>query len=273
MKRPTFANAKAPLIVGVIKETNPYNVMCKIREAEFAGARGFDLHIPVLEKQYQTYDELKKIMECTDRPILALNYDTENYTDEERMESLITAVEAGAAAADMQGYTFDRASKLDFVDDEYIPEGMEFLAEKRPKEVTLKSEAIAKQKEFIDKIHALGGEVLGSVHFGTVLSKEELLKIAKFVRSKGADIVKMVAVCSDKYQVPEAIEATMYLNDNLDFPFSYHMSGLHGIPTRKLCPLFGSKVVFCNVDYGQRSDLEQLHVRGMVDTYRAMGIL
>ncbi len=261
------------MIVGVIKEKTPYAVMCKIREAEFAGARGFDLHIPYLEKQYQTVEELRKIMECTDRPILALNYDTANYTDEERMETLVMAVEAGAAAADMQGYTFDRTSINEFVDDDLIPEGMEFLRTVRPKEVTLKPEAIEKQKAFIDKIHSMGGEVLASVHFGTVLTKEQLEAVARFARSKGADIVKMVAVCTDKYQVPGAIEATMYLNDKLDFPFSYHMNGFHGIPTRKLCPIFGSKVVFCNVDYGHNSDLEQLHVRGMVDFYRAMGIL
>ncbi len=275
MKRPTFANGKSPMIVGVIKEKTPYEVMCKIREAEFAGARGFDLHIPCLDRQYQTVDELRKIMECTDRPILALNYDTANYTDEERMETLITAVEAGAAAADMQGYTFDRASQHAFVDDEYIPEdmGLDFLREVRPKEVALKPEVIAKQKAFIDRIHSMGAEVLASIHFGTVLTKEQLEAVARFARSKGADIVKMVAVCTDKYQVPGAIESTIYLNDKLDFPFSYHMNGLHGIPTRKLCPIFGSKVVFCNVSYGEGSDLEQLHVRGMVDTYRAMGIL
>ncbi len=274
MNRPSFAHGKSPMIVGVIKEKTPYDVICKMREAEFAGARGFDLHIPVLEKQYQTEDELKKIIQSTDRPILALNYDIENYTDEERMETLILAAKAGASAVDMQGYTFDREAKNAFVDDEYIPSGMEFLRDKRPKEMALKPEIITKQKEFIDKIHALGAEVLASIHFGTALTKDELEACARFARSKGADIVKMVAVCTDPHQVPEAIEATVYLKDNLDFPFSYHMNGLHGIPTRKLCPLFGSHVVFCNVDYsGGRADPEQLHVRSMVDAYRALGIL
>ncbi len=270
----SFAYGKSPMIVAVIKERTPRDVICKIREAEFAGARGFDLHIPYLNKEFQNIEALKTVMQSTDRPILALNYDTVNFTDEERMESLVMAVSAGAAAADMQGYTFDREAKDAFVDDAHIPEGMEFLKEKRPKEVALKPEVIKKQKEFIDKIHSLGGEVLASVHFGTVLTKEELEKIAKFARSKGADTVKMVAVCTDKYQVPAAIEATVYLKDNLDFPFSYHMNGLHGILTRKLCPLFGSHVVFCNVDYGTNdADPEQLHVRSITDAYRALGIL
>ncbi len=274
MSRLSFAHGKAPMIVGVIKEKHPYAVIRAIREAEFAGARGFDLHIPVLDKQYQTTEELKKIIDSTDRPILALNYDTANYTDEERMESLIHAVEAGTASVDMQGYTFDRAAKDAFVDDEYIPTGMEFLKTKRPKEVALKPEIIAKQKAFIERVHNMGAEVLCSIHFNCILAREELETVARFARSKGADVVKMVGTCTNKYQVPEAIDATMYLHDVLDFPFSYHLNGKEGIPTRKLCPIFGSYVVFCNVDYrGNGVDPEQLHVRGMVDTYRAMGIL
>ncbi len=272
-KRPSFAYGKSPMIVGVIKEKTPYDVICKIREGEFAGARGFDLHIPVLEKQYQTLEHIKQIVESTDRPILALNYDTENYTEDERMESLMLAAEAGVSAVDMQVYTFDREAKDKFVDADYIPQGMEWLAEKQPKEVALKPEIIAKQKAFIDKIHSIGAEVLASVHFGTALTREQLEDVARFARSKGADIVKMVAVCTDKYQVPEAIDATVYLKEKLDFPFSYHMNGREGIPTRKLCPLFGSHIVFCNVDYGIRSDTEQLHVRSIVDAYRALGIL
>ncbi len=273
MKRASFAHGKAPMIVGVIKEKTVQNAILKIREGEVSGARGFDLHIPYLERDQQDTDSLRKIIASTDRPILSLHYDTANYTDEERMETLLRAVEAGTAAVDMQGYTFDRASKDAFVDDAYIPEELAFLRDKRPREVTLKPEALAKQKEFIDKVHAMGAEVLGSVHFGTILSREEMAAIARFVRAKGADVVKMVGVGTDKYQVPAAIDATIYLNEVLDFPFSYHLNGREGIPTRKLCPLFGSYVVFCNVDYSGAADQEQLHVRSIVDTYRALGVL
>ena len=64
------------------------------------------------------------------------------------------------------------------------------------------------------------------------------------------------------------------LNETLDFPFSYHMNGKEGIITRKLCPLFGSHVMFCNVSYdSEGADPEQLHVRAMVDAYRALGEL
>ncbi len=270
--RPSFAYGKSPMIVGVIKEATPEAVIEKIREGEFAGARGFDLHIPCLAKEFQTVPHLRRIIESTDRPILSLHYDT-SCSDEERMEALLHAVEAGTAAVDIQGYTFDRAAKDAFVDDALVPEDMQFLLTKRPREVSLKPEVIEKQKAFIDRVHAMGAEVLGSVHIWTVLTREELEKIALFTRAKGVDIVKLVATCTDKYQVPEAIDTTIYLNDRLDFPFSYHMNGKEGIPTRKLCPLFGSHVVFCNVNYGPGADPEQLHVRAMVDTYRAMGIL
>ena len=273
MKRPSFAYGKSPMIVAVIKEKTAPSAIRKIREAEFAGARGIDLHIPCLCPEDRTVEALRKIISSTNRPVLALNYDTANFTDEERMESLALAVEAGAAAVDMQGYTYDRASKDAFVDDEFIPEGMEFLADVRPKEMSLKPRVFAKQKAFVDRIHAMGGEVLSSSHLGRALTKEQLEACARFARSKGADIVKMVGTCTDKNQIPGAIEATIYLNDTLDFPFSYHMNGREGIMTRKLCPLFGSHIMFCNVEYGEGSDTEQLHVRSMVDAYRALGEL
>ncbi len=276
--RVSFVNNKAPMVVGVIRERTPIDAIIKIKEGEFAGARGFDLHIAMLDEEYRNVESLREIISSTDKPILSMNYNNGydgplNMTDEERMQTLLYAVEAGTAAVDVQGYTFDIDSKSEFVDDEYVPEGMEFLKQKRPKEVTLKPEAIRKQKEFIDKVHSMGVEVLGSVHFGTVLDKGELLKIARFVRAKGFDMVKMVAPCTDKYQVPEAIDSIIYLKENLDCPFSYHMSGKEGIITRKIGPLFGSYIMFANVNYGKTSDMEQLHVRSMVDAYRALGEL
>lgn len=261
------------MIVAVVKEKTAHAAICKIRAAEFAGARGIDLHIPYLRPEDRTLEGLEKIISSTDRPILALNYDTHNYTDEERMDSLYLAAQAGAAAVDMQGYTFDRPSKDAFVDDDFIPAGMEFLSDVRPREIALKPEVIEKQKAFIDKIHALGAEVLCSIHFWTVLTKEQLEAVARFARSKGADVVKMVATCTDFHQVPQAVESTIFLNEKLDFPFSYHMNGKDGIITRKILPLFGSYIMFCNVEYDDVADPEQLHVRSMVDAYRALGEL
>ncbi len=276
--RVSFAHNKAPMVVGVIKERTPFDAICKIREGEFAGARGFDLHIAQLDEEYRNTQALRRIIASTDKPILSMNYNNGydgplSMTDEERVETLIYAAEAGTAAVDMQGYTFDRPAKDAFIDDDYIPEGMEFLREKRPREVALKPEVIQKQKDFISRMHDMEVEVLGSIHFGTVLSKEELVKMALFARAKGFDVVKMVAPCTDIHQVPEAIEAMIHMKETLDFPFAYHMSGRKGIVTRKLGPLFGSYIVFANVNYGKNCDPEQLHVRSIIDAYRALGEL
>ena len=54
---------------------------------------------------------------------------------------------------------------------------------------------------------------------------------------------------------------------------TYHMNGKDGIITRKILPLFGSYIMFCNVEYDDVADPEQLHVRSMVDAYRALGEL
>lgn len=51
---------------------------------------------------------------------------------------------------------------------------MEFLKDKRPKKVALKPEFIKKQTDFIARIHDMGAEVLGSVHFGPYCALGEL---------------------------------------------------------------------------------------------------
>ncbi len=276
--RETFAHAKGPMIVAVIKERTPEEAIAKIKEGEALGARGFDLHIAQLDRQYWNVEDLKKIISSTKRPILSMNYNNGydgplGLTEEERVDSMILALEAGTSAIDVQGYTFDTSAKDGFVDDDFIPEGYEFLKDKRPKEVALKPEVIEKQKALIKKAHDMGAEVLGSMHYGTVLTKEELLKMAKFARAKGFDLVKMVAPCTDKHQVPEAIEAIIHLNENLDCPFSYHMSGKEGVVTRKIGAMFGSYIIFANVNYGKNADLEQLHLQSIVNTYHALGEL
>ena len=277
--RPSFAFGPSPMIVGVIKQRTVRDAIAEIKNGEMRGARGFDLHLAVLDEEFRNVESIKQIVDATDKPILALNYNNGYFGDlgmneEERTALLMEAVEAGVSAVDLQNYSFDTEAKSAFVDDEYIPTGLEFLSEKRPREFALKPEIIEKQKKFIDEVHAKGAEVLVSMHLGVHFSFEELKAIATFAHDvKGADIIKMVTPCETDEQLAECISSTILLKRDLPFPFSYHASGKKGLKSRMICPMLGSHIMFCNVDYGYCSDPEQLHLESMTEAYRRMRFL
>lgn len=72
-----------------------------------------------------------------------------------------SAVEAGAAGVDMQGYTFEPQSKNGFHgEDKYS------FTHGNPKEIVTDESVIEKQCAFIEGIHARGAQVLLSCHPG-----------------------------------------------------------------------------------------------------------
>lgn len=279
MSRNSFVHAPAPMIVGVIRQRTPRDAIAEIKNGEYRGARGFDLHLDALDEEFRNVESIRTIAQATDRPILALNYKNGYFgpltmSEEERIDLLMTAVDAGVSAVDLQGYSFYPEAKGDFVDAQYIPDGLETLTEKKPKEVTFAPDIVQKQKEFIDEVHARGAEVVMSMHFGVHLATDELRRLACFAHEvKGADMVKMVTPCESRQQLAEVLYSTVMLHESLDFPFSYHASGKMGVPSRYICPMLGSYIMFCNVEYGYSSNMEQLHLKSMTDAYRALGLL
>ena len=104
-----------PVLAGVINQKSKDGAISDIKNCTFAGADIIDLHLETLEERNE--EVLKEIIKSSKLPVLALNYvkttseeDTEAF-EMMRIESFLTALEAGAAGIDMQGYTFDIASK------------------------------------------------------------------------------------------------------------------------------------------------------------------
>lgn len=105
----------------------------------------------------RTVENLRKIVQACRLPILALSYNqTYEYapftTDEEtRIELLLRFVEAGGAAIDLQGYTYDLPSK-DAFRKEFSHLGYSFIRD-LPKEVVVDEKVIQRQMELIDRVH------------------------------------------------------------------------------------------------------------------------
>lgn len=121
-----FSTSNTPLVIGVVRERTVQNALSKIREYEASGATAIDVHLSCLDDEYKTVASLKLIADGTDLPILALNYNQRhNWTEigdseEDRVALMLKGLEAGMSAMDMQGYTFDPASKRNYVGEDML---------------------------------------------------------------------------------------------------------------------------------------------------------
>lgn len=263
----------APAVAGCIRERTVKAAIAEIKNCYYSGADMIDLHISCLEDT--SAEALKKIISSTDLPVLALNYDQHydwsriHQTEEERVASLLRAVEAGAAGIDMQGYTFHILSRSEFCGKDHYS-----FTKDAPKEVVTDPAIIEKQCALIEKVHSMGAEVLLSCHPGVPMDTQQVVALARFLEERGPDIIKIVSRANTKADCDEAVRAMTVLKRELKTPISYHANGKAGIPTRILNPLQGGQIAFCIDRYNEGSTMEQLDLRTArkaVDSVRRLG--
>lgn len=207
--RKSFSKVPGPMLAGVIKEQRPETAISAIRNCEYKGATGIDLHLSCLEDKFRNVDSIRHIVNSSRLPVLALNYnlsyDREFYesSEDERTNLLLKAIEAGAAAADIQGYTYDLYSKNNFRN-EYSSLNYSFIRN-NPKEVVVDDKTIGKQTELIEKIHSMGAEVLLSNHPGISMTTEQVVDLALFVEKRKPDIIKIVTVADTEEEMLESV--------------------------------------------------------------------
>lgn len=255
--RKSFAKVPAPMLAGVVKEKTPETAISEILNYYQLGATGIDLHLSCLADEYKNVESIKRIVDVSPLPILALNYN-QSYEgpiyeadDEAKTELLLKGIEAGAAACDIQGYTFDLPSKTAFRE-EFSGLGYSFIKDS-PKEVVVDEKVIARQTEFIDKVHSLGAEVLLSNHVGVFMTAEQLCDFAAFLEKRNPDIIKIVANADTEEELAEAFRAMLMLKKEIKTPVSYHCNGKFGKLTRVVNPVLGGFMCFCNRQYSRNT--------------------
>ena len=145
-----LSNLQSPVLAGVVREKSAKAAISEIKNCMYDGAGMIALHMSCLENTDTHL--LESIINSSKLPVLALNYNNTynwhnaGFSEEERAESFMRAVEAGAAGIDMQGYTFHLPSKDDFSgNDEYS------FTKGNPKEIVTDEAIISKQCELIER--------------------------------------------------------------------------------------------------------------------------
>ncbi len=262
----------APALAGVVKERSVRGAIAEIKNCMCEGATMIDLHISCLDNH--DTESLGKIIRSTSLPVLALNYNNSyergdaGFSEEERVASMLRAVEVGAAGIDMQGYTFDLPSKKGFFgEDRYS------FTKDGPKEVVTDPGIIAKQCQLIEKVHSMGAEVLLSCHPGIAMSCEQVVELALFLEQRKPDIIKIVSVAQNEEHLAESFKTMIALKKEVKTPVAYHANGKAGVLSRIINPVLGGQIAFCVGRYNEASTMEQIPLsaaRAAVDSIKKM---
>ena len=260
----------APAVAGCVREITTRAAIAEIKNCYYDGADMIDLHITCLEDM--SVGNMKKIISSTRLPVLALNYNQRydrtklGMTEEERVESLLQAVEAGAAGIDLQCYTYHAPSESAF-----YGENKYSFTVNNPEEVVTDPVIIEKQCALIEKVHSMDAEVLLSCHPGVAMNTEQVVDLVRFLKERDPDIIKIVTKAVTPADCDEAIRTMTVLKREFDFPISYHANGKAGVPSRLINPLLGGQIAFCIDRYNEGSTMEQIDlrtVRAAVDNAR-----
>ncbi len=257
MKR--LSTLQAPALAGVVREKSIRAAQAEIKNCCLGGADMIDLHLSCLADQSE--QGIRAVIEKSPLPVLALNYASEYdwtpkaYTEQEREALFLTAVRAGAAGVDMQGYTFDLPSKTAFVgEDKYS------FTKGNPKEVVTDSAVIDRQCAFIERVHGMGAEVLLSCHPGIPMNRTQVVELALFLEKRNPDIIKIVTIANTEEDMLESLHAMREIKKEVKTPVSYHAGGKFGALSRVLCPALGGQIAFCVSRFSESSTLEQLEL-------------
>ena len=250
----------APALAGVVKEKSVRGAIAEIKNCMYDGATMIDRHMSCLE--CTDTESLRKIITSSKLPVLALNYNSTyestdaGFSEEDRVQLFLRAVEAGAAGIDMQGYTFHLPSKKDF-----CGENKYSFTKGNPKEIVTDEAVISKQCELIEKVHSMGSEVLLSCHPGISMTSEQVVDLALFLEKRNPDIIKIVTKAENEDDLAESIRTMLILKKEVKTPVSYHASGKAGMLSRIINPLLGGQVAFCVDRYTEASVMEQIDLR------------
>ena len=238
-----LVNQNHPMLTVMLQCETPEAAIGRIRNANGCGADAYGLQAETLKPEYHTPEIYKRIFaESKGRPFYVTNYRTaynKGKSDEELAAGLITLAESGAALCDVMG-------------DLYC---------KHPEELTDNTDAVDKQKQLIDRLHALGTEVIMSSHLYKYAPAERVLEIAFEQKRRGADIVKIVTAADSMEQQMENLRITNLLKEKLDVPFLF-LSGGECSLHRRLGMRLGCCMSLCVYEHDALSTPAQplLHV-------------
>ena len=197
MNRLTFLNREAPLLTCMVQADTPDRIKELISASIPEGAEAFGMQFCRMKPEFRNKETYRELFDfASPLPTYVTNYRGHGFNKEKSDEilalELLELAECGATLCDVMGDYFDPT------------EG----------ELTMNEEAVKKQMELIDELHARGAEVLMSSHVLKYTPAERVLKIALEHQRRGADICKIVTDAESMTQQIENLRIINLLKEN-----------------------------------------------------------
>lgn len=244
--RYSFLDLKKPIICAIMAGKNLAELVAKCRGAVADGADGILVDLCDLDPELRNQESLEKLINNFDLPFMFCFYRNDRRgesSDEKRQELLLAAARAGAAMIDVMG-------------DLYAPS---------PLELTRDPQAVQRQMELIEEIHAAGSHVVMSSHVHKFMPFEEVLEHLQTAASRNADMVKIVTNADTPDELAETMRTTMRLKEELKLPFIHLCNGKYSMPHRFMCGRLGCDLVFAVHDYEMNYSFPQPLIRSTRD--------
>lgn len=246
-----LTDLERPFIVTSITAETVERAIAIIKQAEYDGARAFEIHLPILS--FPDPGRIAELTDATAAPMYAtcrrgrfydlLGVETSvTLTDDQRIDALVEAVEAGFDGVDFELDTYARTGGPDA----YTEAGIAAYADSDagPAQITDDETAIERQKAAVGRVHDAGGEVVLSAHTYTHLEPTDAVGIAERVTARGGDLAKIVGVDRDMDEALETLQAHLRLNETEVVPYALMAIGDPSRIVRPIAPMFGSAWVF-----------------------------
>jgi 3-dehydroquinate dehydratase len=249
-----FTELPRPFIMGVISDGDVDHCVRTIKLSEFDGADGFQLELHNFKDHPPSKAQMKEVICSTLKPVWTTNRRRgtgKTTSEEERIKLELDSLDAGAACIDMEMDAFDPWTTWDESRKEKEWRHLHDIpvdTKEFPHECSFDEEAIRRQKEVIEQVHAAGAEVLLSCHLLIRARTEGILKIGKELEDRGADLVKIVVRNDDLYDLCDTLRANVLLKEKMRVPFKLMSQGEPSKLGRVLFPMFGSAWAFCQQD-------------------------
>ena len=245
---PTFLNQNRPLITGMILKDNPDSIRYEVKNAIYDGADCIGLQLECLKKEYKNEESYKRIFgACAGHPVYVTNYrgaENKGFSDDELADELVRILSCGATLGDVPASLFDAESGMGV--------GLE---------LSMKQDAIDKQMALVERIHAMGKEVIISSHIRKFTPAEVVLEVAREQQKRGADIVKIVTAANSDEEEMENLRITALLKKELGMPFLFLSGGSHSKIHRMIGVQLGCVTCLAVHTHGERSVPTQPTIR------------
>ena len=275
----TLDRLPRPFIVAVVTEPTVMTARRVMAAAARDGAGAFELNLPPLHDASRR-DLAGLIVEapapvyvsCRRRAFMAVyGFSPDalpDWSDEERMERQLDAVELGAVALDMELDTFAPSPALALGS----PEAARAVEEPGPPfELTGDEAAVARQEAIVRAVRARGGQALLSCHTGRPQDLDGLLRIAEVAGGRGADLLKIVTPCRDAADLSVVLEASRSLARSGSVPFTMVGAGPAGRVSRWIGGAAGSSWLLARPRGASHAFADQPTVAELVVAVKAIG--